>query len=105
MMAPVVSALGVESGNDACEHADSMHAWHPDGDCAGPSPSDGHAAEYPSSSGADHPCHCVHVGMQSQSPPALATLVLAPVPPESPSGEPKGPAYPPPVFDFVRPPN
>lgn len=107
VIGPVAHPMPGSVEDADCDHASQHGALQLDGDC-GQCPSA--PAESPAGSQHDHPtphafckcaCPCGHT-------PALATPAIAILKPSLPAevpGEPKGPAFSPPLFDLLRPPN
>ena len=103
VMGPVAHPMSGFAAAADCERA----APQMQGDCGDCPPA---AHESPGDSRQNHSgthshyqcaCPCGHT-------PALATVTFAvpkPVPPADVASEPKGPTFPPPLFDFLRPPN
>jgi hypothetical protein len=107
VMGPIAHPMSGYNGAADCEHAAVPVTPQVGGDCADCPPATDQA---PGDSRQDHTgphehyrcaCPCGHT-------PALATVALAvlkPAPPADVAGEPKGPTFSPPQFDFLRPPN
>ena len=89
-----------------CDDSGTASTSHPDHDCSDhhPAPdgaSDGSRQHHPGTAG--H-CNCGHASAHGQAVAMPVTVVLLPVQPEALSGEPKGPAFSAPLFEFLRPP-
>lgn len=103
VMGPVSHPMSGSAGAADCEHpAPQMHS-----DCGDCPPA---ARKSPEDSRQDH--SSTHCHYQCACPcghtPALATGTFAaskPIPPADVASEPKGPTFPPPLFDFLRPPD
>jgi hypothetical protein len=50
-------------------------------------------------------CHCAQTGTHTPAAATLNLVALLPAEPEALSGEPKGPAFSAPQYEFLRPPN
>ena len=107
VMGPLAHPMSGFTGAADCEHAAALGTPQAAGDCMDcPAAPD----ESPAGSQQDHSgthshyrcaCPCGHT-------PALAAVAFAalePVPPADVASDPKGPAFSPPLFDFLRPPN
>jgi hypothetical protein len=99
---PFVSAFAGTLPGVGCEHAGMVHSWHPDdrsdeGVRGGSGSSHQHAV--------DHQCKCVHavpsVSVVDHFHPAAPVVPKA----EAIAGQLSGPAYPAPLYVFLRPPD
>lgn len=103
--APLAQAVAGGASAAGCDHAGTIHPWHPDDGCAG-----GNDASHPTGSAhhhdrPGHQCHCVHSVSQTPAAGSLQLIAALPTESEAISGTLSGPAYSAPHFDFLRPPN
>lgn len=89
-----------------CDESGTAAASHPDHDCSDHHPAPEDAGDGPPQhhSGAAGHCNCGHASAHGQAVAMPITVILLPVQPEALSGEPKGPAFPAPLFELLRPP-
>lgn len=107
VVGPVAHPMSSGTATDDCEPATFPGSARTDGHCE-----DCLAAPDNSAAGAQHERPAKHSDCRCSCPcghtPALAMpglAVMRPALPEALSGEPKGPAFSPPLYDFLRPPN
>jgi hypothetical protein len=103
--APLASALGGDPMERGCEHGAMVHAWHAatqHSQCAHDAP--GNCSHCDHASPADG-CHCVHIGSHAQAATGPGLSLRHPLVAARLGVEPKGPAFPAPVFRLLRPPN
>jgi hypothetical protein len=104
---PIAHALSESLGCIGCTHATAGHSPTVDDGCADcPETSDGG----PTGSGHHHGkgschCHCSQTGTHTPAMTPTNVVTVLPAGPESPGGEPTGPAFAAPLFDLLRPPN
>jgi hypothetical protein len=107
VVGPVAHPMSNSAATGDCGRAAYASTAHSDGDCAGcPAAPDDAPAGSQHAQPAQHSdckcaCPCGHT-------PALAMpslTIMRPALPEALEGEPKGPTFSPPLYDFLRPPN
>lgn len=107
VVGPVAHPMSNSAATDDCGQVTHSGTAHSEGDCGDCRPAPGHAPtdsqhEQPAKhSGCKCACPCGHTPALSQ--PSFP--VIQPVLPEALTGEPKGPTFTPPLYDFLRPPN
>ncbi len=107
VVGPVAHPMSNSTATDDCARATDAGMAHSDGDCV-----DCPAAPDHAPAGAQHEQPAKHSDCGCACPcghtPALAMpslAVMRPALPEALAGEPKGPTFTPPLYDFLRPPN
>lgn len=107
VVGPVAHPMSIATETDLCGQVTSADAAHADGDCGDCGAAPDHAP-----AGSEHEQPAKHFGCKCACPcghtPALAMpnlVVMRPALPEALAGEPKGPTFTPPLYDFLRPPN
>ena len=102
---PLASATGGTVEHDGCDHGTTVHAWHATDECGDCEQTQGGTRSHDHPADSNGRCHCVHVGIQTQSTARLMTIVTLSMQSALLAGEPKDSAHPAPVFEFLRPPN
>jgi hypothetical protein len=107
VVGPVAHPMTIATATDHCRQVSRADTAHSDGDC-----DDCHAVPDDARAGPQHQQPTRHSDCRCACPcghtPALAMPnldVMRPALPEALAGEPKGPAFTPPLHDFFRPPN
>lgn len=107
VVGPVAHPMSNAAATDDCGQvtlSDTAHSGDDCGDCRtapGHAPTDSQHEQPSKHSGCKCACPCGHT--PALSLPGLA--VIQPTLPEALAGEPKGPTFTPPLYDFLRPPN
>jgi len=106
LVVPIAQALTDGLGCTGCDETGTVATSHTDHACGDHSAAPDGATDGSQQhhSGTVGHCHCVHGSTFGQALATSMTIVRLPVQAESLAGEPKGPAFSAPLFEFLRPP-
>ena len=104
VMGPFAYALVGGPAEGGCAHAGTIHPWHADEGCDGERNAGGGGSTHHHAQ-VSHHCHCVHAVSLVPIVGNVYFIVPVATAADAVTGRLRGPAYPAPLFELLRPPN